>query len=245
MKITTQNNREITDREEILEILESALTHVWNFSYSTMVKNHLTSHTARLLDVNLQTNKITVDIEALKSSHSTIDTLVFRAQNGGISVIFKSKFLQWGSNGFSSVNASECQFELPELVRFSQLRNAIRINLTDLQDIPVTFFAKKGVRLQGKVADISATGAKIKFAGDFSTHVDDSRLIADCQMLLPNESRVEAQAQVLGVVYDREQDISYVRCHYVEMKPDDQLQLKRLISASLRHANLPDLAIVT
>ncbi|MDA1372553.1 MAG: PilZ domain-containing protein [Proteobacteria bacterium] len=238
MNITTQNNREITDREEILEILEAALIHAWNFSYATMVKNHLTSQTAKLLEVKSQATKITVDIAALKASHSPIDTLVFRAQNGGMSVIFKSKFLQWGNNGFSTQHASECQFEFPELVRFSQLRNAIRINLTNLHDIPVTFFAKKGVRLQGKVVDISATGAKIKFEGDFSTHVDDSRLIADCQMLLPNESRIEAQAQVLGVVYDKEQDISYVRCQYVEMKPDDQLQLKRLISTTIKQTGL-------
>ncbi|HJN94692.1 MAG TPA: PilZ domain-containing protein [Gammaproteobacteria bacterium] len=244
MESSSDNSRKITVTEEICDILQAALTHGWNFSYLAMVNHHLSSHCSELVDVNPELVTLSVAGDALYEAATTAtDGIVFRAQNGGILIVFTSTLLPLEKNQVSNSDSRVCLFEFPASLRFSQLRKAIRISYSKQQNIPVTFFASLGVRFQGSVVDISAIGAKIRFDGNISDLLESSEIIADCQIRLPDESLLEARARVLGHLYDSEQDISYLRCQYLDLNMNSELQLKNLIDDALRQMDQSDLSL--
>jgi len=241
IKMDIQRNYEITDLEEILQIMVEALNQKWDISCLSMVNHRLSSLSIRLVDLNAGAREMTVDMQGSKLAKNKLDTHFIRAQTGGMSYTFKTRLVAQGSDKNSPEETSFYQFKYPNLIRFSQLRDSIRISIADWQDIPVSFFTDDAIQLQGKVVDISATGAKIKFEGDFYSKTGRSNLIADCQLLLPDESLVFTQTQILGVVYDEAQDISYVRCKYLGLNQYDERHLELLINErvdELDHAKL-------
>ena len=94
----------------------------------------------------------------------------------------------------------------------------------------MTLFVNLGVRHQGKVADISETGAKIVFEGNLANQLEGSEIITDCQMLMPDESYIENRVRVLGVSYDDKSNQSFLRCEYVETNMNSEAQIRKLIS---------------
>ena len=236
-----QSYYEITDLEEILQIMVAALNQKWDLSCLSMVNHRLSSLSIRLVDFNAGAGEITVDMQGSKLAKIQLGTHFIRAQIGGMSYTFKTRLIEQGCDKYSPEETSFYQFKYPNLIRFSQLRDSIRICIADWQDIQVSFFTDDAIQLQGKVVDISATGAKIKFEGDFYSKARRSNLIADCQLLLPDESLVFMQTQILGVVYDAAQDISYVRCKYLALNQHDKRHLELLINErvdELGHAKL-------
>ena len=140
MEASSDNSREITVTQDICDILQTALTHSWNFSYLAMVKHHLSSHCSELVDVNPDLGTLSVAGDALYEAATTAtDDMVFRAQNGGILIVFKSALLPLEENQVSNSDTRVCLFEFPASLRFSQLRKAIRINFSKQQNIPATF----------------------------------------------------------------------------------------------------------
>ncbi len=94
MESSSDNSRKITVTEEICDILQAALTHGWNFSYLAMVNHHLSSHCSELVDVNPELVTLSVAGDALYEAATTAtDGIVFRAQNGGILIVFTSTLL--------------------------------------------------------------------------------------------------------------------------------------------------------
>ena len=120
MESSSDNSREITVTQDICDILQTALTHSWNFSYLAMVKHHLSSHSSELVDVNPDLETLSVAGDALYEAATTAtDGIVFRAQNGGISIVFKSALLPLEKNHVSISDSRVCLFEFPALLRFS------------------------------------------------------------------------------------------------------------------------------
>jgi c-di-GMP-binding flagellar brake protein YcgR len=158
-----------------------------------------------------------------------------------MSYTFKTRLIKRGGDKDSPDETSYYQFKYPNLIRFSQLRDSVRIGLDDWQDIQASFFMEDAIQLQGEVVDISTTGTKIKFEKDFDTKAKHSNSIADCQLLLPDGSLVLTRTQIVGTVYDEAKDISYVRCKYLGLNQYDEKSLELLISErvdELDHAKL-------
>ncbi len=236
--------REIVDGAEIQEILQSALVHEWSFCYLSMVRNHLSSHSTKLFAVDPEAGTITVSADILDAlTHSMTNMVFFRARSGGISVVFKSTLVMPSDGAALNSKSEHCDFEFPDTLQYSQQRKAIRINLTDREDIPVTLFVNLGVRFQGKVVDISETGTKIVFDGNLANQLEGSEIITDCQMRLPDESCIENRVRVLGVIYDEARDQSYLRCEYVETNMSSEAQIKKLIADALSEMNQQDMAL--
>lgn len=162
-------------------------------------------------------------------------TTDFRSQSGGISLEFESQLLG-GDDSLSSRLFSECRIRYPERMRFNQLRHAVRIDCNSIDDILVSLFTEQ-LKLQGKVQDISTTGVKIRFEGNLSYQFNDSRMVTDCRMRLPDGSLIGIRLKVLGFFYDPAEDISYIRCYFLEIREDKEMQLKELINSALQ--NLP------
>jgi len=237
-KLDAQIDNDIIDLEEILEVMVAALNQKWDLSCLSMPKKRLSSLPVKLIDLNAGAREMTVDTQGAKLE---IGTHFFRAQTGGMSYTFKTRLIKQGGDKDSPDETSYYQFKYPNLIRFSQLRDSVRIGLDDWQDIQASFFMEDAIQLQGEVVDISATGAKIKFDKDFDTKAGDSSSIADCQLLLPDGSLVLTRTQIVGTVYDEAKDISYVRCKYLGLNQYDEKSLELLISErvdELDHAKL-------
>lgn len=232
MDSSNKHNREVRDQADIAEILRVALSHRWNFSYSVTTGRRLSSHTTELVKLNPGDGTITVSSEVKYSGLRPGQTVLFRAQSGGISLEFETRLKSGSGNELADRLFSECLIEYPECVKFAQLRKAVRVDCNSMEDIQVTLFAHE-LRLQGKVADISATGTRIRFAGNLSYQFKQSRMVTDCRMKLPDQSILEARLKVLGFVYDRESDASHIRCYFLEILQNNELKLEELINSSL------------
>ncbi len=167
--------------------------------------------------------------------------MLLRANSGGMSMVFKTGFISAATN----FTHTECQLQTPRSLSFSQLRSAIRVNIKDVEDIPVVFHADSESIFTGKVSDLSECGAKIKFKGNHSSHLNHAHIVADCEMLLPDEAMVDSRVQVLGCMYDAEQDASFVRCQFLELHDNSKLQLHQLIYSAMQRANESDLELVS
>ena len=113
MKAATQSNYEIPNKEEILNIMVTALIQEWDFSCLSIVNNHLSSQPVRLLDINTEAGKITVDFRESTLDKNRLGTQVFRVQAGGMSYAFKTRLLDSGSDKSSSENPQVFQFKYP------------------------------------------------------------------------------------------------------------------------------------
>ena len=219
----------------------AALNQKWDLSCLSMPKKRLSSLPVRLVDLNAGAREMTVDMQGSKLAKSQLGTHFFRAQTGGMSYTFKTRLIEQGGDKNSPEETSYYQFKYPNLIRFSQIRDSIRIGLADWQDIQASFFTEDAIQLQGEVVDISATGARIKFEGDFYNKAGRSNSIADCQLLLPDGSLVLTRTRLLGVVYGESQDISYVRCKYLDLNQYNERCLELLVNErvdELDHAKL-------
>ena len=228
------HSEEIVEISQIHDLLHTAYIHQWPFFYMSIVKNHLDSRSTKLLEVDLDSRVFTVRPDVLHTlDSSSNDQVLFRASSGGLSVVFEATLISPMPDQPMSEEPKYVEFDYPKVIRFKQLRKAIRINFTDIDDIPVTSFAEFGVYHQGKVIDISESGAKISFKGNLEKIMTGSEIISDCQMLLPDLSSIRNRIKVLGVNYDENRNQSFLRCQFLEFKRDSDVKLKNLIADTL------------
>lgn len=197
MEAPNNSNQDITSPSEIAEILRVAKSHRWALSYSVTTGRRVTSHSTELVELNPASKTLIVSSEVKYSGLEPGFPVTFRSQSGGISLQFDSRLIGGSGNALADRLFSECQIAWPERIKFNQLRKAVRIDCDNLEDISVTLFTNE-LRLQGKVQDISATGVKIRFAGNLSYQFKQSRIVTDCRMRMPDGSILEARLKVLG-----------------------------------------------
>ncbi len=244
-ELNSSKTREITDEGEIQQILQAALVHEWPFFYLSMVRNHLTSHSTELYSIDRRAGTITVNSDILeKLPESLTNTVFFRTNNGGISIVFKSTLAVPCEGTSSDSKPAFCEFEFPESLQYSQQRKAMRINLKNLQEIPVILFTSPEARYHGRIVDISETGAKLVFEGDLTGQLSGSEIITDCQMRFFDETCIENRIRVLGVVCDQRVNLSYLRCEYAENNMTRDVQIKQLIADASNDKNQRNLAFV-
>jgi len=233
-----KNSRQITDRQEITDLLLVAQLYRWVLSYSPVGSENVVSHTTELVGMDGEANSLTVSSEVKYSGIEPGESILFRAQSGGINIRFESSIIQVGGNVLSMRLFSDCRIEFPESVTVNQLRGAVRVNFMNLANIPVTYFTEAGYQLGGLVEDLSTTGAKISFRGNLKYQFKASQIISDCKMMLPDKSNIDTRIKVLGFVYNQNKDVSYIRCQFLEMSEDSVLLIKELIDRALKNAAL-------
>ncbi len=231
MSINTGIDRELDSPVEISELMQLAFLHRWQFSCLQMVRNHVTSDSVQVLDVNINDRSFTVDCEVLATSTRESSVVAFKAQSGGLTLVFKAKVLR----NQLDPSVCECSFAFPETIRQSQLRQAARINLTNQPEVSVTLFLETRMKFDGRVTNISATGAKIQLPGDLSDKFKSFQIIEDSQILLPNGMHAAMTIQILGCVYDIKNGVSYIRCQYLDMDENSEAQIIKMLDAGIKH----------
>lgn len=225
------SSRMINSAVEILDILNLAKSHRWSFSYLVSSERRQTSHTTEIVSTDSQAGIVVVGSEVKYSGLAANTPVIFRAQNGGISLQFETQLIGMDENVLANRLFIQCQIRYPEEIRFAQMRRASRIDCHAIDDILVTLFAGE-TTLNGEVVDISETGAKIRFEGNLSYRFQDSRMVTDCHLRLPYGTVLDARVKILGFVYDKQTDISYLRCYFLEIRKDRKIKLQQLISCA-------------
>ena len=91
---------------------------------------------------------------------------MFRAQSGGVSIIFQSVLNLASQEDPLSKTSSVHHFDLPHKIACTQLRKTVRVNLEAISEVPVVLYLVSGALIEGSVIDISTTGSKFKVNQD-------------------------------------------------------------------------------
>jgi len=225
---------DITHRKEVVQVLKMAISQKWTFSCVTTVKKRITTQTLELLAINANEGTFSVSYEPLIAQLDSSVPLMFRAQSGGVSIIFQSLVNEMPSHDPLAKSSSLHHFGLPYKIACTQLRKTLRVNLEAVTEVPVVLYLVNGALLEGTVVDISTSGAKFKVNKNLGQELSDPEVLDACKISLSNEQALQTGAQLIGMTNDAESNISYLRCQFVHMRTQDEEKLDGYINDMLQ-----------
>lgn len=220
-------------QEEVAAVLKVAKVHVWQFHFGLAGKPNASPYTTELLRVDPAGKRLVFGPEVNVLSGAKQDLLRFRAESGGMKISFDTRIVPESDKPNTQFYVNYCKVEFPTALHFEQMRKAVRVNFTNLADIPITLFSGDSEHFSGSVEDISETGVKARFSGYLVEKFTAGELVADCELRLPDRSRVQGKVQVLGTLYDFQEDVSYVRCCFKRLGENGALKVRQLIASAL------------
>lgn len=239
MSALNLSENKITHRQQIIQLLRMAIDQRWRFSYVSVIRNHVESRPVSLISVNAAEGTFSVDREIERPEQQSNEPVMFRAQSGGISVIFKSRVSE--ATDVSKIH----QIDLPYEVRCTQLRKSTRIDLESMSmEVPVVLYLAMGFELEGTLADISLTGAQFKVPGDVTEKFKNLQMLEACKISLPDNFVLRASAQLMGINFFKLDDATILRTQLVDMDTGDEAKLEQFIDGALASAD-SSLVVIT
>jgi hypothetical protein len=166
MKAINLTDGDITHRKEVIQLLKMAISQKRAFSYVKTLGKKVSSQALELVGVKANEGVFTVGFEPGISQIQTSGPLMFRAQSGGVSIIFQSALNISPEQDPLSNTSSLHHFDLPYKIAYTQLRKTVRVNLEAMTEVPVVLYLVNGALIEGSVIDISTDGAKFKVNQD-------------------------------------------------------------------------------
>jgi c-di-GMP-binding flagellar brake protein YcgR len=225
---------DITHRKEVIQLLKMAISQKWAFSYVSTQGKKVSSVALELVGVKANEGVFTVGYEPRISQMQASDPLMFRAQSGGVSIIFKSNLNISPEEYPLSKTSSLHHFDLPYKIACTQLRKTVRVNLEAITEVPVVLYLVSGALIEGAVMDISTTGAKFKVNQDLGKELRDPQVLDACKISLPNDETLQTGAHLIAMINDADSDTTYLRCQFVHMRSQDEEMLDGFINNMLR-----------
>ena len=243
MSILSLNDRNVTHRQEIVQLLSLAQTHQWDFAQLSIVKNHVTSQPLKLLTIDPEAATFGIDCDIVNPGKAESEPVLFRIFTGGLSIVFRSRLTGEIVTLDDEKKVKAHLVQLPYEMRCTQLRRTHRINLDHLPEVPVVLYGSDGTRIRGSVVDVSLSGAKFRLPQDVSGDFTLFSTIETCKIRLPNKAVMRTTANVMGVGYDADSGDSMMRCQFPRLKKKDEIELENLIESCLETTATPELAI--
>lgn len=225
---------DITHRKEVIQLLKMAISQKWEFSYLTTAKKKVTSKALELVAVSAAEGSFSVGRDPGIAELDASEPLMFRAQSGGVSIIFQSRINEAREADPATKSSSLYHFDLPYKIACTQLRKTVRVNLEAIAEVPVVLYLMNGALIEGTVIDISTAGAKFKVNKDLGKELHDPQVLDACKVSLPNDKALQTGAQLIGMVNDADSGTSYLRCQFVHMRTQDEEMLDGFINQMLR-----------
>ena len=227
-------NGEFSQRKEVIQLLKMSISQKWVFSYVMTAGKKITSRGLELISVNANDGTFSVGHEPGIAQMDSSNPLMFRAQSGGVSIIFQSLIHEAPESDPLAQGSSLHHFGLPYKIACTQLRKTVRVNLEAISEVPVVLYLVNGALIEGTVIDISTSGAKFKVNQDLGRELGDPQVLDACKVSLPNDQTLQTGAQLIGMVNDAESGTSYLRCQFVHMRTQDEEMLDGFISDMLK-----------
>lgn len=224
----------VTDLDEIGEVLSVAQLHNWRFAYSVGDMIPSVTFITELKQVDCKAQVVTIGNEVKYVGLEPFEAMHFNLRNGGISISFSSHLLPSNLDSSGKRWRGECQIAFPKSIVYGQKRQAVRVNLGRLETVPITLFTGTGSHFTGSVDDISLGGLRARFASHVVKQFENSDLISDSSLMLPDGSTVKTRVQLLGGICDEDRKVGYLRFRFLELNRDVEIRLETLIEESLR-----------
>ncbi len=234
MKALNLADGDISHRKEIIQLLKMVISQKWAVSYVRTVGKKITSQPINLVGVKADEGALTIAYDSGIAEMKSSQPLMFRAQSGGVSIIFQSPLRESHDEDTVTKASALHYFELPYKVACTQLRKTVRVNLEAIAEVPVVLYLVNGALIEGTVIDISTAGAKFKVNQDLGKELRDPQVLDACKISLPNDAALQSGAQLIGMVNDADSGTSYLRCQFVHMRTQDEEMLDGFINDMLR-----------
>ena len=231
---------DINQRKEIVQVLKMAMAQHWPFSYVTKIKKRIASNALQLVSVNAEEGTFCVTGESVNSPIGTSESIMFRAQSGGISIVFQSRMAEISGDASSTKSSSLRHIELPYKVACTQLRKTVRVNLESLTEVPVILYMVNGAQIEGTVMDISTSGAKFRVEEDLGQKLNNLQIVDTCKISLPNDQAFQTGVQLIDMINDEESEVSFLRSQFAHMRSQDEDMLESFITEMLQQIESAD-----
>jgi len=125
---------------------------------------------------------------------------------------------------------------IPEKIIYHQRRSAFRAPLQQGQTIPVELSGSKlSTPLKGHLLDISATGCKLRFAGNLTYQLQAGQVYERFTAALPFGA-MTTQVELRHLHYDEKIDMSFAGIRFHRMSGLEQRQVERFVYQLQREA---------
>ena len=224
---------DLTHRQEIVQLLKMSIDQQWQFSYVTKIRNRVSTHSLRLVSLNVQDGTFCVESDNMDAESLAGRNIMFRGQSGGLSIVFQCKLNETSTASESS--SSLFDFGLPYKVACTQLRKTVRVNLEADRDVSVTLYLTTGAMIEGTVMDISTQGAKFRVNENLGNELKNLQIADACKINLTDDFVLQCGIQLIGMINDDGANISFLRSQFVHMKGEDEDRLEAFINSALEH----------
>lgn len=225
----------LTSKQEITELLEIAREYQWKLMFNLPEVAGELPGRAEIFHVNPEDGFLTVGSEINSLSTSENFGIRFEARDAGIYFQFLSETLPYPGNPLAYRFASERRIAFPVELTYQQQREALRINFSNMDTISIALFTEDGKRVAGSIVDMSTVGVRAGFPGYLVDQFEDSKLITDCGIILPDTSVLKCRVEVLGTLYDFEEDTTFARCRFLELDNDVEIKIREVTSQALKN----------
>jgi len=222
---------DLTHRQEIVQLLKMSIDQQWQFSYVTKIRNRVSTHSLRLVSLNVQDGTFCVESDNMDAESLAGRNIMFRGQSGGLSIVFQSKLNETSTASESS--SSLFDFGLPYKIACTQLRKTVRVNLEADRDVSVTLYLTTGAMIEGTVMDISTQGAKFRVNENLGNELKNLQIADACKINLTDDFVLQCGIQLIGMINDDGANISFLRSQFVHMKGEDEDRLEAFINSAL------------
>jgi len=240
METLNISDGDLTHRQEIIQLLRMAIEQQWSMSYVTTVKNRVSTHSLYLVSVNALEGTVSVsgkNLDAIKPGQ----TIMFRGQSGGLSVVFQSRKVDPAMGVKIHNSDSILEFDIPYKIACTQLRKTLRVNVDSFYEVPVVLYMVNGAMIDSVLMDISTSGAKFRVYKNLNKELNSMQMVDACKITLPDGVVIQTGVQLIQMINDEQSELSFLRCQFNHMKPEQENKLEKFIEDTL--AKVDDLEL--
>jgi hypothetical protein len=232
METLNISDGDLTHRQEIIQLLRMAIEQQWSMSYVTAVKNRVTTHSLYLVSVNALEGTVSVsgkNLDTIKPGQ----TIMFRGQSGSLSVVFQTR-KDDSATGVKIQNSDSIfEFDIPYKIACTQLRKTLRVNVDSFYEVPVILYMVNGALTDSVLMDISTSGAKFSVHKDLNKELNSMQMVDACKIALPGGEVIQTGVQLIQMINDEQSELSFLRCQFIHMKPEEENKLEKFIEDTL------------
>ena len=129
-------------------------------------------------------------------------------------------------------------FQFPKGIEQIQLRDAFRVKLSQAHPIKVTLTQTERPALTGSLADLSASGMRVRMEGLVSPKPVRGEVYSACHLVLSDGNPIICSARLMHWQYDPDLRVTYLGIQFVDLDGNTQRALNRFLTDLQRKQRL-------
>lgn len=138
----------------------------------------------------------------------------------------------------STPDGIQHRFQFPKGIEQIQLRDAFRVKLSQAHPIKVTLTHTSNPTITGTLADLSASGMRIRIDGLVTPKPVRGEVYSSCHLVLSDGQPIVCGARLMHWKYDPDLRISYLGIHFENLDGNTQRSLNRYLTELQRKQRL-------